>query len=115
MFGLRRASRTCRRAAAPVLDLSGPRLRRAFENLVESAEPTGGVERYVGALALKASLFEELLGKGRVGELTRDRVLRPRRLRHAGAPADRRLARPRTISAACSAGSIALLARLVGR
>ena len=56
--------------ARPVLDLSGPRLRRALEDLAESAEATGGVERYVGALALKASLFEELLGKGRVGELT---------------------------------------------
>jgi len=54
----------------PVLDLSGPRLRRAFETLVESAEDTGGVERYVGALALKASLFEEVLGKGKVNELT---------------------------------------------
>ena len=56
--------------ADPVLDLSGPRLRRAFENLAESAEDSGGVERYVGALALKASLFEEVLGKGRVAELT---------------------------------------------
>lgn len=56
--------------ARPVLDLSGPTLRRAFENLVESAEDTGGVERYVGALALKASLFEEVLGKGQVSELT---------------------------------------------
>jgi hypothetical protein len=28
------------------------------------------VERYVGALALKASLFEEVLGKGKVAELT---------------------------------------------
>ena len=56
--------------ARPVLDLSGPKLRRAFENLVESAEDTGGVERYVGALALKASLFEEVLGKGQVSELT---------------------------------------------
>jgi len=54
----------------PVLDLSGPKLRRAFENLIESAEETGGIERYVGALALKASLFEEVLGKGRVEELT---------------------------------------------
>ena len=53
-----------------MLDLSGPKLRRAFENLVESAEDTGGVERYVGALALKASLFEEVLGKGQVAELT---------------------------------------------
>jgi hypothetical protein len=56
--------------ARPVLDLSGPRLRAAFENLVSSAENSGGVERYVGALALKASLFEEILGKGRVNELT---------------------------------------------
>jgi hypothetical protein len=56
--------------ARPLLDLSGPRLRAALENLVDSAEATGGVERYVGALALKASLFEEVLGKGRVGELT---------------------------------------------
>jgi hypothetical protein len=53
-----------------VLDLSGPTLRRVFENLVESADDTGGIERYVGALALKASLFEEVLGKGRVSELT---------------------------------------------
>jgi hypothetical protein len=54
----------------PVLDLSGPRLRQIFEHLAEAAEPSGGIERYVGALRLKSSLFEELLGKGRVGELT---------------------------------------------
>ncbi len=54
----------------PILDLSGPRLRQILEHLAESAEPTGGIERYVGALFLKNSLFEELLGKGRVGELT---------------------------------------------
>ena len=59
-------------------DLSGPKLRRAFENLAESAESTGGIERYVGALALKASLFEEVLGKGRVSELTETGVLRSR-------------------------------------
>lgn len=65
------ASRTTAPAPAqPVLDLSGPKLRRAFENLAECAEDSGGVERYVGALALKASLFEEVLGKGRVHELT---------------------------------------------
>jgi hypothetical protein len=54
----------------PVLDLSGPRLRQIFEHLAEAAEPSGGIERYVGALRLKSSLFEELLGKGRVNELT---------------------------------------------
>lgn len=53
-----------------MLHLSGPRLRRAFEHLVEAAEPTGGVERYVSALALKASLFEEVFGKGRVEDMT---------------------------------------------
>ena len=63
-------AKTAPAPARPVLDLSGPTLRRAFENLVESAEDTGGVERYVGALALKASLFEEVLGKGQVSELT---------------------------------------------
>jgi hypothetical protein len=61
--------------AAPVLHLSGVRLRAALENLVDAAEPTGGVERYVGALALKSSLFEELLGKGRVGEVTETEFL----------------------------------------
>ncbi len=56
--------------ARPVLDLSGPKLGSAFESLVDAAEDSGGVERYVGALALKASLFEEILGKGRIGALT---------------------------------------------
>ncbi len=68
-FGLNKVTEAA--PTGPVLDLSGPRLRRAFENLVESAEPTGGVERYVSALALKASLFQEVLGKGRVGEMTK--------------------------------------------
>jgi len=70
MFGLAKRKVEAPAPARPVLDLSGPRLRRAFENLVETAEDTGGVERYIGALALKASLFEEVLGKGRVREMT---------------------------------------------
>jgi hypothetical protein len=57
-------------APKPVLDLSGPRLREVFEHLVEAAETSGGVERYVGGLWLKQSLFEELLGKGRIEVLT---------------------------------------------
>ncbi len=71
MWGLARHSEK-KAPVAPerVLDLSGPKLRHVFEHLTEAADATGGVERYVGALALKASLFEELLGKGRVGELT---------------------------------------------
>ncbi|HHZ09523.1 MAG TPA: hypothetical protein GX405_12175 [Rhizobiales bacterium] len=76
MLGLfRRDRKTPPPPAGPVLDLSGPRLRRAFENLVASAEQTGGVERYVGALALKASLFQEVLGKGRVADMSEGEFL----------------------------------------
>lgn len=78
MFGFARHRATSPTEAgpsAPVLDLSGPRLRRAFDNLAQSAEPTGGVERYVTALALKASLFEELLAKGHIDKLTEDEFL----------------------------------------
>ncbi len=75
MWALRAHKQKQPAAPKPVLHLSGPHLRAAFENLVDAAEPTGGVERYVGALALKASLFEELLGKGRVGELTETEFL----------------------------------------
>lgn len=70
MFGRARKSAEQPVPAGPVLDLSGPRLRRAFEHLVEAAEPTGGVERYVTALSLKAALFEDLFGRGKVAELT---------------------------------------------
>lgn len=70
MWGLRPTREAVPPAEAPILHLSGPRLRRAFENLVESADSTGGIERYVTALSLKASLFEEILGKGRVATVT---------------------------------------------
>jgi len=77
MLGFRRKPAQAQPAAParPVLDLSGPRLRRAMEDLVESAESTGGVERYVTALALKASLFEELLGKGHLDTLSETEFL----------------------------------------
>lgn len=70
MFGRLRRAPVPEVPGSPELHLSGPRLRRAFEHLAEAAESTGGVERYVTALALKASLFDELLGKGRADELT---------------------------------------------
>lgn len=75
MWPLRAHKQNVPAAPKPVLHLSGPRLRAAFEHLVDSAENSGGVERYVGALALKASLFEEVLGKGHVGELTEPEFL----------------------------------------
>lgn len=63
MFGVRRKTVEIP-VRGPVLDLSGDRLRRAFADLVDSARPTGGVERYVTALELKSALFVEVLGQG---------------------------------------------------
>ena len=64
----RQADNTSVRPA--VLHLSGPRLRRALEHLEERAEPTGGIERYVSALVLKSSLFQEILAKGKVEQMS---------------------------------------------
>ncbi len=55
---------------APVLDLSGPKLRFFLESLLDAAEREGGIERYVSALTLKAVLFQDVLGKGRVEDMT---------------------------------------------
>lgn len=43
----------------PHLDLSGPRLTQAFEALVTGSEALGGIERYVEALQLKNTLFQQ--------------------------------------------------------
>lgn len=51
--------------SVPRLELSGPKLARAFEALAAGAEETGGVERYVDALKLKSKLFARTLGEGR--------------------------------------------------
>lgn len=76
MFGLRRrVDQTPAPQAAPVLDLSGPRLRRAFSDLASAAEPTGGVERYLTALTLKSALFSEMLTGGAVADLTEEAFL----------------------------------------
>lgn len=60
----RQPSTVPRSEPVPVLDLSGDRLRRALSDLVASAQPTGGVERYVTALHLKSALFAEVLADG---------------------------------------------------
>lgn len=49
-------------AMRPQLELSGPKLRLAFEGLVARTEEQGGVEAYVEALKAKARLFQETLG-----------------------------------------------------
>jgi len=48
--------------ARPHLDLSGPRLKSALENLVAGSEAHGGIERYVDAIKLKHQLFGQALG-----------------------------------------------------
>jgi hypothetical protein len=57
--------------SVPTLELSGPKLARAFEALAAGAEETGGVERYVDALKLKSTLFARTLGEGRAREIER--------------------------------------------
>lgn len=51
----------------PRLELSGPRLAAAFEQLVSGGEAHGGIERYVVALQAKAAVFRQALDSG--GEL----------------------------------------------
>ncbi len=59
----------------PILQLDGPRLARSFETLVGASEGEGGVERYITAIAFKASLFQETLAPERIGALTEDTFL----------------------------------------
>jgi hypothetical protein len=68
MWGIGRQSEAAKQREI-VLDLSGPKLRGVFERLVEDADATGGIERYVAALALKASLFDKLFAEGRAAQL----------------------------------------------
>ena len=97
----------------PVLDLSGPRLAAAFEDLIAGAEDQGGIERYVTAVALKASLFHELLGEGRAARLSetdfRDLCvfIAPARRRIAGWQAGEGFARLREALAALLTGETA--------
>lgn len=51
-------------APRPQLELSGPKLRLAFEGLVARAEEQGGVEAYVEALKIKAALFRDAFAAG---------------------------------------------------
>jgi len=56
-------------AVRPILHLSGPRLTRSFETLVNRAEPQGGVERYIAGLTFKAAVFQEVLSPARLASL----------------------------------------------
>ena len=56
----------------PRLDLSGPKLTRAFEALISGSDESGGVERYVNAVRLKSQLFSDTLGAGRAAHVPRE-------------------------------------------
>ena len=59
----------------PVLHLSGPRLTRSFEALVEKSETQGGIERYITGLRFKASVFQEAFTPERIGALDENTFL----------------------------------------
>jgi len=69
MFGFGQKRTTQTSPPMTVLDLSGPKLRAAFEHLAKAAEQTGGIERYVSALALKSSLFVEIFARDKLAEM----------------------------------------------
>ncbi|KUO63767.1 MAG: hypothetical protein APF80_13055 [Alphaproteobacteria bacterium BRH_c36] len=55
----------------PVLELSGPKLRIAFETLVNASEAVGGIEQFVAAVKLKSKVFQDLLGEGKADTVVR--------------------------------------------
>ena len=61
--------------ARPQLELSGPLLSEAFKAVALGSEELGGVERYVEALKLKAALFQDALGAGKVARLDLHRLM----------------------------------------
>lgn len=68
---MREMTTSNREPQKPILDLSGPKLRAAFEALVRASETIGGVERYAEALKLKSQVFQERLAEGRAQTLER--------------------------------------------
>ncbi len=53
----------------PRLELSGPRLTLALQTLIDRGEEHGGVERYVAALRLKATVFQDAFAAGGAGAI----------------------------------------------
>jgi hypothetical protein len=49
----------------PILNLSGPKLRAALAQVIAAAEPVGGVERFAGAVRLRAEVIRDRVGDGR--------------------------------------------------
>lgn len=53
----------------PVLDLSGEGLRTIMRIMIAGSDEHGGIERYVDAVKLKGTLFQQALGDGDIGNL----------------------------------------------
>ena len=56
----------------PVLDLSADALRMALQQMISGSEAHGGVERYVDAVKLKSTMFQQALSGIETGELELD-------------------------------------------
>lgn len=53
----------------PVLELSGDALRMSLQTMIAGSEEHGGIERYVDAVKLKGTLFQQALANGAVSDL----------------------------------------------
>lgn len=53
----------------PVLDLSGEGLRAILATMIKGSEEHGGIERYVDAVKLKSTMFQQALNDGAVDDL----------------------------------------------
>jgi hypothetical protein len=53
----------------PVLDLSGEGLRTILQIMIAGSEDHGGIERYVDAVKLKSTMFQQALAEGAVDDL----------------------------------------------
>lgn len=56
----------------PVLDLSGSALKEALEKIATGCEEAGGIDRFVMALNMRASLFQDILVDKPAAEVTPD-------------------------------------------
>jgi len=53
----------------PVLELHGPAIRAALQQMVGLSEDTGGIERYIDAVKLKSTMFRQALVENDVAAL----------------------------------------------
>ncbi len=59
----------------PILHLSGPKITRAMEQLVEASATIGGVEKFADALGLKAQFFQETIRNESARSLNKENLL----------------------------------------